>query len=66
MSDGEALEELAAAMYHLQMAEAEAETESIQNMLKNSLDDLDMQAQEILMILGEKEYQSGEIHDGSS
>jgi len=66
MSDAEALEELAAAIYHVQKAESKAETELVADMLENSLDDLDDQAQEILMIIGEQEYCGEDFtHDSS-
>ncbi|WP_313694112.1 hypothetical protein [Halorarum halobium] len=61
MSDAEALEELAAAIYHVQKAESKAETELVANMLENSLDDLDDQAREILTVIGEQEYQKGRL-----
>lgn len=63
MSDGEALEELAAAMYHVKRAEGKAENEDVSKVLLNSLDYLDDQAQEILLLVGEEEYQSGCLYD---
>jgi hypothetical protein len=57
MSDGEALEELAAAMYHVKRAEGKAESEKVSDVLLNSLDFLDDQTQEILLMIGEQEYE---------
>ena len=63
MSDAEALEELAAGIYHVQMAADKAETDLVEDILNNSLDELDHQAQEILTIIGENEYRGEEPQD---
>jgi len=57
------LEELAAAMYHVKRAEGKAESEEVSNVLLNSLVHLDDQAQEVISLIGEEEYQSGQGHE---
>jgi len=56
MTDGEALEDLAAAMFYVKRAEGQAESEEVAKVLLDSLDYLDNQAQEILFLIGEQEY----------
>lgn len=56
MTDAKALEELAAAIYHLKKAEKNAESEQVSKMLLTSLDQLDNRTQEILDLIGEQEY----------
>jgi len=58
MSDGEALEELAAAMYHLQKAESVAESVEVKDVLRESLDCLDQRSSDVLQKIGESEYNS--------
>lgn len=56
MSDGEALVELAAAIYHLKEAEKKADSDEVAENILAGLEDLDERVDDILMEIGEQEY----------
>ena len=58
MSDGEALEEVAAAIYHLKEGEKKAESDEVAKKILSGLEDLDERVGDILMTIGEEDYNS--------
>jgi hypothetical protein len=59
MSDGEALEELAASIYYLDRAREEAESEEVIEVLDESLEFMDQTVNEVLTVIGEERYNDG-------
>lgn len=59
MSDGEALEELAAAIYYLDQAREEAESDEVVEVLDESLEFMDQRVNAVLTVIGEERYNDG-------